>query len=211
MLDFIDKGFFASLPWHLANDSPGLRVSPLGITPNVNDNHGSQWTVPSVALTQRQFNWHPMKPCSLVAHWNGPCKRLGTPTHTTDPSVCQKWILADGFYQFGLALSGISELGIAFPTHRDKEQLTAFPLVLPMGWVKSPPAICAGTETVADLANARSDRLLPKHPLEDAALTQPLALPSLPSPTINIAAEEEPLAPPPLGHCSRPTPKRSWL
>ena len=29
-----------------------------------------------------------------------------------------------------------------------------FPLVLLMGWAESPPAFCAGTETVADLANA---------------------------------------------------------
>ena len=68
-----------------------------------------------------------------------------------------------------------------------------------MGWVESPPAFCAGTETIADLANARSNRPLPKHPLEDVALTQPLAPPSLPSFTANIVAEEEPVAPPPLG------------
>ena len=72
-----------------------------------------------------------------------------------------------------------------------------------MGWVESPPAFCAGTETVADLANARSDRPLPKHQLEDAALTWPLALPPpLPSPTTDVAAEEEPSAPPPLGYRS---------
>ena len=81
-----------------------------------------------------------------------------------------------------------------------------------MGWVESPPALCAGTETVADLANAQCDRPLPKHPLEDAALTRPLALPpSPPSPTTDVAAKEEPLAPPPLGHRSRPTPQRSRL
>ena len=80
-----------------------------------------------------------------------------------------------------------------------------------MGWVKSPPAFCAGTETVADLANARSNRPLPKHPLEDAALTRPLAPPSPPSPTANVAAKEEPLAPPPLSYRSQPTPKHSWL
>ena len=122
------------------------------------------------------------------------------------PVCLSKVDLADGFYRFGLALSGISKLGIAFPAHGDEEQLIAFPLVLPMGWVESPPAFCAGTETVADLANARSDRPLPKHQLEDAALTRPQALPPpLPSPTANVAAEEEPSAPPPLGYRSQPT------
>ena len=124
------------------------------------------------------------------------------------PVCSSKVDLADGFYRFSLALIGISELGIVFPTCGDKEQLIAFPLVLLMGWVKSPPAFCAGTETVADLASARSDRPLPKHPLEDAALTRPQALPPpLPSPTTDVAAKEEPLAPPPLGYCSRPTPQ----
>ena len=128
------------------------------------------------------------------------------------PVCLSKVDLADGFYRFGLALSGISKLGIVFPTCGDEEQLVAFPLVLPMGWVESPPAFCAGTETVADLANARSDRPLPKHQLEDAALTRPHASPPpLPSPTTDIAAKEEPSAPPPLGYRSRPTPQRSGL
>ena len=118
------------------------------------------------------------------------------------PACLSKVDLADGFYRFGLALSGISELGIAFPACRDKEQLVAFPLVLLMGWVESPPAFCAGTETIADLANARTNQPLPKHPLEDVALTWPLVPPLLPSPTANVTAKEEPLAPPPLGYCS---------
>ena len=127
------------------------------------------------------------------------------------PVHLSKVHLADGFCQFGLALSGISELGITFPTCRDKEQLIAFPLVLLMGWVESPPAFCAGTETIADLANAQNDRSLLKHPLEDAALTPPLAPPSPPSPTANIVAKEELLSPLPLGYCSQLTPKRSRI
>ena len=79
-----------------------------------------------------------------------------------------------------------------------------------MGWVKSPPAFCAGTETIADLANTQSNCPLPKHPLEDAALTRHLALPSLPSPMADIMVAEETLAPPPLGYHSRPTPKHCW-
>ena len=31
MLDFVNKGFFILLPWHLVKDLPGLWVSPLGI------------------------------------------------------------------------------------------------------------------------------------------------------------------------------------
>ena len=43
----------------------------------------------------------------------------------TDPHhgpIClSKVDLADGFYQFGLALSGISKLDIVYPTHKGEE------------------------------------------------------------------------------------------
>ena len=47
----------------------------------------------------------------------------------------------------------------------------AFPLVLPMGWVNSPPAFCAATETSADIANAfiQSGQEPQPHPLDDMA------------------------------------------
>jgi hypothetical protein len=40
-----------------------------------------------------------------------------------------------------------------FPTAPGAEPLVGFPLVLPMGWMHSPPLFTAATETVADLAN----------------------------------------------------------
>ena len=54
--------------------------------------------------------------------------RHADPTH--GPVYLSKVDLADGFYRFGLALSGISKLGIVFPTHEGEEQLVAFPFVL---------------------------------------------------------------------------------
>jgi hypothetical protein len=57
--------------------------------------------------------------------------------------------------------------------------LVAFPLILPMGWVQSPPYLCAITETVADLANARlsaGDWATKAHHLDAAADTRPPAL-----------------------------------
>ena len=50
--------------------------------------------------------------------------------------------------------------------------MVAFPLVLPMGWVNSPPYFSAVTETAADLMNdafKRSEEY-PPHRLEDQAL-----------------------------------------
>jgi hypothetical protein len=40
-----------------------------------------------------------------------------------------------------------------FPTEEGEEQWVGFPLVLHMGWKKSPPLLTVATETVPDLAN----------------------------------------------------------
>ena len=98
--------------------------------------------------------------------------RFVNPRH--GPVYISKVDLADGFYRFGLALSAVVKLGVIFPKYDKEEQLIAFPLVAPMGWGESPPAFCAGTETVADLANlVPSSNSLPPHPLEKIAATPP--------------------------------------
>ena len=71
------------------------------------------------------------------------------------PPKMMKVDIADGFYRIQLNVGDIPKLGVVFPTRDDKEPLVAFPLVLPMGWVNSPPAFCAATETSADLSNAQ--------------------------------------------------------
>ena len=40
-------------------------------------------------------------------------------------------------------------------TSPDDDPLIAVPMVLPMGWMESPPTFCMVTETIADLANAK--------------------------------------------------------
>ena len=79
--------------------------------------------------------------------------------------------LSDSFYRVGLNVDNIPKLGVIFPTLPGKEPLIAFPLVLPMGWKNSPPIFCTGTETIADIANARiaSDFVPAAHPLDDLA------------------------------------------
>ena len=54
-----------------------------------------------------------------------------------------------------------------------EEPMVAIPLVLPMGWVQSPPYFSTTTETRADIMNWRlrsEDETLPKHRLEDLVL-----------------------------------------
>ena len=83
--------------------------------------------------------------------------------------------ISDGFYRVWLQADDIPKLGISFPAERDGEHLVAFPLVLPMGWVSSPPYFCAHTETIADVTNERimSGARPPPHWLDNIADTVP--------------------------------------
>jgi hypothetical protein len=79
--------------------------------------------------------------------------------------------ISDCFYRIGLNIDDIPKLGVVFPTLPGDKPLIAFPLVLPMGWMISPPVFSTTTETIVDIANARlSSGWLPlSHPLDDFA------------------------------------------
>jgi hypothetical protein len=83
--------------------------------------------------------------------------------------------IADGFYRVWLNLSDIPKLAVSIPSLKGEEPLLAFPLVLPMGWTKSPPCFCAATETVTDVANRRAlNNWKPSpHRLDEAADSVP--------------------------------------
>jgi hypothetical protein len=82
--------------------------------------------------------------------------------------------IADGFYRVWVNTSDIPKLGVIFPTLPDTEPLVAFPLVLPMGWMESPPYFCTTTETAVDLANREAERGQPApHRLDALADTPP--------------------------------------
>ena len=58
-------------------------------------------------------------------------------------------------------------LGVTMPQYEGEEPLVAIPLVLTMGWAKSPPTFCSMSETICDLANATSyQHNVPPHRLE---------------------------------------------
>ena len=180
MLNFVEKGYWMVLPYRLVRDLPQLRLSPLGVVPQrerrprlivdytfngVNDD-----TVKLMPAEAMQFGRALERILYAIHHAN--------PHH--GPVYVAKTDLSDGFYRVPLSTSGVPKLGVILPRFPNEEQLVAFPLVLPMGWVESPPAFCAATETVADLANNLSTRShLPKHPLEDVAGTSPEVVPTL--------------------------------
>jgi hypothetical protein len=82
--------------------------------------------------------------------------------------------ISDGFYHVALAADSAPKLAIVLPMQPGKPTLVAIPLSLPMGWVKSPPAFCAVTKTVADITNRRLPRqYAPPQRLEKFADTPP--------------------------------------
>ena len=89
------------------------------------------------------------------------------------PIYMMKVDIADGFYRVGLAPEDVPYLGVCLPPDTDGKTLVAFPLVLLMGWVESPPQFCAITETVADLANTalreQTPRLRTSHRLDQVS------------------------------------------
>ena len=83
------------------------------------------------------------------------------------PIYMMKVYIVDSFYCVGLDPEDVPSLGVCLPPGPDGKTLVAFPLFLLMGWVESPPQVCAVTETVADLTNTslreKTQRLCTSH------------------------------------------------
>jgi hypothetical protein len=73
--------------------------------------------------------------------------------HRLGPVFLSKVDIADGFYRIQVNTNDVPKLGVVVPTEPGQPQIIGSPLVLPMGWMQSPPLFTAATETVADLTN----------------------------------------------------------
>ena len=164
MADMVDQGYWVILPYSTVLHLPHLRLSPLGVVPQrdrrpriivdytfwgINND-----TVPLAPSESMQFGRALERVLRKIRRAN---RRYG-------PTYMIKVDIADGFYRLFVSATTTAALGVVFPHHSDEEPLIAFPLVLPMGWVGSPPFFCALTETATDLAN---------HRLQDPAWTPP--------------------------------------
>jgi len=155
MADNIEQGYWTILPYSKVLNLSHLRLSPLGIVPQrdrrprvivdytfwgINED-----TVPLAPPESMQFGRAFERTLRKIRQAN---RRFG-------PTFMIKVDIADGFYRLFVSAPTVAALGVVFPHHPDEEPLVAFPLVLPMGWVGSPPFFCALTETSTDLANWR--------------------------------------------------------
>lgn len=150
----IEQHFWIILPYSCVESLPYLRISPMGVVPQ-NDRRPrtivdytfsgiNQATVPLAPTEAMQFGRALERLIQRIHQAN---KRFG-------PVYMIKVDISDGFYRLQLSPGSVPMLGVVFPTGLGEEPLVALPLVLPMGWVSSPPFFCAITESIADVANA---------------------------------------------------------
>lgn len=201
----VQKGQWLVLPYKEVQDLPGLRVSPLGIMPQHDRqprtivdytysgvNTETQSLAPKEAMQFGKALTRILTKIVRVDACHGPVKLI-------------KVDVADGFYQIHLAPQHIPSLGVAFPPTPSGTQLVAFPLVLPMGWVESPPLFCVATETIADLANASLQQGISVPPHRLRALADTPAPPfEIPRPPELTTFESTALPNHPVGPCRRP-------
>ena len=201
--DMVAAGHWLVVPYHLVCHLPGLRLSPTGVVPQRNRRDRT-----IVDYTFSGVNDHTVSVAPDSLQFGHAFPRLLTHLHRADtrhgPVYLSKTDIADAFMRVWLHLDAILTLGALLPPHPNEPPLVAFPLVLPMGWVDSPRYLCAVTETVADLTNARFrhlDLAATPHRLDSSANTAPDPIPhppdstsgSLPHPTVRSSG---PLCPP---------------
>ena len=156
LADMMDQGQWLVLPLKLAKTLPNLRISPIGVVPQherrprtivdysfPKEKNLNLSTVPLFHRESMQFGRALQRILGRIAR--------ADPRH--GPVHLSKTDIADGFYNVRLSLDDLPALGVAVPNGPNGEELVAFPLALPMGWVNSPPLFCTATETVADLVN----------------------------------------------------------
>lgn len=173
--DMFEAGHWLVLPYSLVKSIRGLRLSPTGVVPQRDRRPRTIVDYTFYLVNQSTMN---VAPDSL--QFGHALLRILQRLHRADTRkgtiYLAKIDIADAFMRIRLSLTGLLALGALLPNYPGEEPLVALPMVLPMGWQSSPQYLCAVTETIADLTNARfeADRLatLP-HRLDKVADTAP--------------------------------------
>lgn len=186
-IDFLNKRFWTILPYSLVRNIPNLRLSPLGVVPQRDRRPRLIVDLSYFGVNQESVPIAPSEAMQFGRTLQRLLQRILMANAIHGPVYISKIDIADGFYRIQLAPYSSPNLAVLLPQHPNEEPMVAFPLVLPMGWVNSPPYFSAVTETGADLMNHRLQRtrVEPPHRLEKIALH-----PSLPE----SPAESTPLA-----------------
>ena len=188
----VDRATWVVLPYHHLRHLPNLRVSPMGVVPqherrprpivDYSFSHVNRDTARLAPVDAMQFGRALERIITQVVHSN---PRFG-------PVRFLKIDIADGFYRVWLQVEDVPTLAVTIPSLPHEPHLLALPLALPMGWTQSPPAFCAVTETIADLANRRLRRRAPR--------------PAMPIPPHRLESLADSFAPDPRTDLFIPTP-----
>jgi hypothetical protein len=214
LLDFVQKGFWLVLACRLMKKYKrllrNLRISPMGVVPQ-------RARRPRVIVDYSFYyglNAETLKlaPCGAMQFGKALERILQTIVDVNPkfgPVQLIKIDIADGFYRIWLNVHDIPKLAVALPALHGTEPLLALPLVLPMGWTKSPPYFCAATETVTDVANRQlaNHWRHPPHRLEAVAHTPPEPEPTADKPSGTTSPT---IHPSPTAVSSWPTNRCTW-
>ncbi|CAJ1941882.1 unnamed protein product, partial [Cylindrotheca closterium] len=197
--DFLNKKFWTILPYRLVRHLQNLRLSPLGVVPQRDRRPRLIVDLSFFGINQESVPIAPSDSMQFGRALHRILQRILQANPLHGPVYISKIDIADGFYRIQLAPYAVPHLAVLLPQHPNEEAMVAFPLVLPMGWVNSPPYFSAVTETGADLMNRRLKQRPqePPHRLEELALFPPaLEKPasSLPPTTHRV---DDPIATPP--------------
>ena len=174
MLDMVKRKYWTVLPYQAVRHLPGLKISPAGVVPQRNRRPRTiiDYTYSDVGPTTLQLAApHAMQ---FGRAFQRLMQRIAYANPRFGPVHLLKVDLSDGYYRVPLNSRGALNLAVAIPSTR-RLPLVAIPMVLPMGWLESPPYFCMATETIADYTNAQP--LAPSTPhfqeSEAAALDAP--------------------------------------
>jgi len=153
----MEKGHWALLPARLLKHLPDTRFSPLGVVPQHERRPRTISDYSFYGINADTLQLAPPEAMQFGRALQRLLHRIHQANPRYGPVYLSKIDIADGFYRLGIRPDDAPRLAVLFPTKPGEEQLVGIPLTLPMGWLESPPAFCAMTETTADLANAVLD------------------------------------------------------
>ena len=174
-VNFVKKHFWTIVPARLVKHLKNLRLSPLGVVPQHERRPRLICDYTFYGVNQETHPLAPEEAMQFGKALSRVLERLAYANPRFGPVYMSKIDISDGFYRLRLTWESVVHMGLLLPKWENEEQMVAFPMVLPMGWTESPPAFCAATETIADLANwsLYGNETFPPHRLEELANTLP--------------------------------------
>jgi hypothetical protein len=192
-VDLMHKGQWVLLPADLVLHEPNLRLSPLGV---VSQRDRRPRTICDYSFFLVNLETIPLAPSEAMQFGRALWRVLST-IHHADPRLGPVYLskidIADGFYRLGVNDVDVAKLGVVVPTEPGDPQVIGFPLVLPMGWMQSPPLFTAATETVTDLANQALQHSTQSGPHRLDVLSESVAPPPLGAPPALAPPSADPI------------------